>query len=215
MAKYTLQEVLDSTSKLSSGMQVSNSLIPEMEVVGYINSAQIDNLMQQGGSLSSFAAIVNHAVSGQVVCSNYLFQMMDDPSHFKTQSIGKLFPIYKRLKLSDSELDINIEQLEIPSLYENSLYKRIKARIGTGVEVFEHEFRKSNMPDNIHLEEGKAMFHVAKGAILCYDRHNSCRGVGENILALCRYVHAATGNVCYAQFDLSDVYMTTEIAPTI
>ena len=211
MAKKTLQEVFKCVRTLSSGIQVSNSLIQDMEVVGYLNSASVDTLLQLNFSPFNMGGVINHSVDKQLICSNYLYQVKEDESNGNPAYRGKLYPIFKQIKMATTEMNIPLNQMDIPSLRMNCLYRKIKERVGTDVVVSEYELRKSKMPDYIHLENGKLMYHIIADDVLCYDRHEMCRSVGDDILVLCRYVHVSTGNVCYAQFELTDVY--TEFKP--
>lgn len=218
MAKYTLQEVLDSTSKLSSGMLVSCALIPEMEVVGYLNSCFDEEMMAVNTGFNSqnqYRGIINHAAQNQIVCSNYLYQIMLVPGDKDILTQGIVSPIYKDLIFAKAELSINVDSLELPSLRGNSLYKKIRSRVGTGVFVDNRMLRKADFPENIQAEEGKAIMHIQPGDLLCQDKRGDVKSVGRNILALCRYVHAATGNLCYAQFELTELYTITDLSSDI
>lgn len=213
MAKNTLQEVLESTSELSSGMLVSSSLIKEMEVVGYVNSCYDEELLATHMGLHStkqYRGIINHAAQSQIVCSNHLYQILPMPNGNDILMQGILSPIYKDLIIADEEMAINLESLELPFLTDNQLYRKIRARIGKGVVVDERMLRKANFPENIKAEDGKAILHIRQGEVLCRDKYQNVKSIGRNVLALCRYVHSATGNVCYAQFELTDLCITTD-----
>lgn len=205
--------MLDSTSKLSSGMQVSNSLIQEMEVVGYVNSCFDEELLVTLTGFCSpnqYRGIINHATQTQIVCSNHLYQILPVPNKRDILVQGILSPIYKDLIFAEAEMSISVDSLELPDLRGNQLYQRIKARIGNGTIINDHMLRKAGFPENIQAEDGKAILHIRQGELLCQDKNQNVKSVGRNILALCRYVHATTGNVCYAQFELTDLYLTAD-----
>jgi len=204
---------LDSKSSLSIGMQVSNSLIQEMEVVGFINSCFDEDLFATHtayNSVKQFRGIINHATHAQLVLSNHLYQIVPVPNGKETFMQGILTPIYQELVFAENELAINIEELYMPALQGNHLYNKIKARIGTGVEVSDYMLRKADFPMSIQAEEGKAVLHIQPGELLCKNKHQQVKSVGINVLAVCRYIHPATGIINYAQFNLSEIYVEYE-----
>lgn len=213
MEKVSLQELLDSTSTLSNGMKVCSSLMQDMEVIGYVNSCTDDNVISDLKWYSSqvqLNTIVNHSNQSQIVCSNHLYQILPSPNGKELKYQGFLSPIYPKIVLSEKEWNINVESLHIPSLRSNMLYFKIKARFGTGVTVNRRMLQQANFPDTITAEEGKAIYHIPMGAMLCMDKEGQIRGVGENILALCRYVLPSTGVVNYAQFELTELFITED-----
>ena len=207
MAKVSLQEFFDTHLSLTNALQVSNSLISNMEVVGYINSCSDEKMLNALFNSTSLNGIANHDSRQQIVCANHLYQVLPYSNGSQLQMKGVLFPIYTSLTVADEDMKVNIVQLEIPSLHTNYFYKKIKARISEGFIVDENMLKKAKFPDTIVVEDGEAIMLVRKGATLCMNKDRQIKGIGEAILALCRYVHPATGIVNYGQFELTDLYI--------
>ena len=60
---------------------------------------------------------------------------------------------------------------------------------------------------NITAKNGKAMLEIQIGSILCLDRNGDVKSVGEEILAVCRYLDPETGVLNYAQYSLDELFV--------
>ena len=45
------------------------------------------------------------------------------------------------------------------------------------------------------------------GHVQILDKDGVIKSIGENIMAICRYLHAETGTMCYTQYNLYEVYV--------
>lgn len=210
MAKITLEEMLLESKQVSSNIIVSSFLLEKLEVYGYVNSCRHEDMIQMpknNYSVACLNGIINKSPHSEIVCSNFIYQVVPFFDGKQTSSIGLHIPIYKSLYVISEQTKYNLEDLYIPSLRANSLYRKIKARIGTGVAVTEHMLRKNGFPENIIEEDGKAMFKVEEGAILLKDKEGFTKSIGEDILAVCRYLYPQTGVMCYTQLSLDELYI--------
>ena len=213
MAKITLKEMLAKNNRLASNIIVSSVLINRLEVYGYINSRCVEDVLflpQTSYDTVSVNGIVNKSPVSEIVCSNYIYQVIIFYDGKKTTSIGLPTPVYKNLSISNKPTKCNLEDLYIPSLLSNQTYKKIKARIGSGVVVTERTIKNGRFPQNIVAENSKAMFIAEEGAILLGDNEGDIRSVGEEILAVCRYLHPENGTMCYTQFSLDELFVDNE-----
>ena len=119
-------------------------------------------------------------------------------------------PVYKNLSISNKPTKYNLEDLYIPSLLSNPIYKKIKARIGSGVVVTERTIKNGRFPQYIVAEDNKALYIAKEGAILLEDNEGVIRSVGEEILAVCRYLHPETGTMCYTQLGLDELFVEND-----
>lgn len=204
----TLEELFQSTGKLQSNILVSSTLIKEMEIYGYVNTCKGDDFLCNPSSLQTLLnGIVDKASSNEIVCSNFIYQVFCYYNGSKIQETGRTIPVYQKLELSADTNEYNLEDLYFPSLVGNLSYKHIKRRVGIGVNVTEKYIKHAHFPSNITAKEGKAIVTVEKGSILCKDKENYTRSIGEEVMAVCRYIHPITGATCYAQYNLDELYI--------
>lgn len=213
MAKITLKEKLFDSKQISSNIIVSSVLLEKLEVYGYVNSCRHEDMIQMpknNCSVASLNGIINKSSHSEIVCSNFIYQVVPFFDGKQTSSIGLHIPIYNSLCVISEQAKYNLEDLYIPSLRANTLYRKIKARIGTGVSVTDYMLRKNGFPENIVEEEGKAMFIAEEGAIILKDKDACIKSIGEDILAVCRYLHPETGTMCYTQLSLDELFVDKE-----
>lgn len=213
MAKISLNDKLLESKQLSSSIIVSSVLIEKLEVYGYVNSCIHEDMIQMpknNYSVACLNGIINKSPHSEIVCSNFIYQVVPFFDGKDTSSIGLHIPIYKSLCVLSEQAKYNVEDLYIPSLRANTLYRKIKARIGTGVAVTEYMLRKNGFPENIVEEESKAMFIAEEGAILLKDKDGCIKSIGEDVLAICRYLHPETGTMCYTQLSLDELFIEND-----
>lgn len=213
MAKVSLSEKLSESKQLSSSIIVSSVLVNKLEVYGYVNSCRHEDMIlipKNNSAVASLNGIINKSPISEIVLSNFLYQFVTYFDGKQTSTIGLHIPIYKSLCVLNEQKKYNVEDLYIPSLRTNLLYRKIKARIGTGVEVTANMIRKNGFPENIIEEDSKAMFIAEEGAILLRDKEGSIRSIGEEILAVCRYLHPETGTMCYTQLSLDELFVEND-----
>lgn len=208
MAKITLQEKLIKDRVLNRGLVVSYNLIEKMDLAGFVNSRTLSFFLPL---ICDMDGIVNKESVNQVVCSGFLFQTIKrSPKDCKLDELRNVTPIFPKLQMCDSEVDINIEDLYIPSLLKNNIYKKIKARTGTGVVVTQYEIKHLNND----VESGytfferdcKAYLTAKQDDVLLLDKNDRIGSVAEDVVAICRYLHPQSGCLYYSQFGLDELY---------
>ena len=95
----------------------------------------------------------------------------------------------------------------IPSLIGKELYRKIKSRHGNGVTVRDYDLKKANFPSCISAIDGKAILTAPAGHVQILDKDGVIKSIGENIMVVCRYLHAETGTMCYTQYNLNEVFV--------
>lgn len=213
MAKVSLSEKLVECKQLSSNIIVSSVLLDKLEIYGYINSCRDEDMFYlpyKSSTVVYMNGIINRSPVSEIVCAHFIYQVMKVFDGKQVTTVGMPTPIYKSLYVNSEQSKYNVENLYIPSLRANPFYKKIKARIGTGVTVTDNLLRKNNFPESIIEEDSKAMFIAEEGAILLRDKEGSIRSIGEEILAVCRYLHPETGTMCYTQLSLDELFVEND-----
>lgn len=218
MAKITLKEKLEITGALPCNIIVSSTLIKELEVYGFVNSCNSKFFVNKFrghdkglGGLAvykhDFNGIVNKDCSRLIIYSDFMYQVIDIQNGTSFGVEGRQTPIYKKLEKSTKKMELNVEKLWIPSLWTNKYYQLIKSHYGKGgVSVEEEILKKEGMPSTITAKEGKAILSVDVGAILMKDSSGEIGSIGEEILAVCRYIHTESGKLCYVIYGLDELY---------
>lgn len=206
MERKTLDVLLNEKGNLESGMLVSSTLIKEIEVCGFINSS-IPKSSAEDNILGLYLSLANKAPYRQVVRSNYIYQVVDYIENDRVKSKGIVLPIYKTLSICKEDFEMNLEDITIPKLEPSPLYKKIHKRLGGTVKVTEYMIQKANYPDYIEARDGKAIVNIHAGNTICLDREGCIKSLGQNIMALCRYIHTETGTMCYTQYSLDELYI--------
>lgn len=206
MERITLEEYLQKHGTISSGMVGKSNLIDKLELYGFVNACKDENMYTEyWGGVKYPNGLVNKETGGQIVLSNNLCQVVDIYYNTELSQVQRITPVFKSVRISDSEEDYGVENLHIPSLAGNKLYKEIKKRHGQGRTVSDNELKKNNFPSNITAQDGKAVLHATEGHIQLLDKDDEVKSIGENIMAVCRYLHETTGAMRYTQLNLDEV----------
>ena len=201
------------SNQLASNIIVSSVLIKKLEVYGYANSCKAENMLNIPNNTWAkigVNGIVNKSPISEIVCSNYIYQVITLSDGKQASTVGIPSPIYNSLYINKKQTKLNLEDIYIPSLLSNPIYRKIKGRIGTGVLVTDSLIQKGGFPKNIIAEDNKAMFIAEEGTFLLKDKEGDIRSVGEEILAVCRYLHPETGTMCYTQYSLDELFIENE-----
>lgn len=198
----TLKDLLVHTGKLVSGIIGRSRIIDKIEVYGYINTINDDVLLELALQNQVPFELINKDPVGQIVLSNHIMQYSNQAHNKKI-----VLPIFDSVSQSSEERSYDIVNLYVPCIYTNQLYRKIKYRHKKMPFIYECDLKRNGFPENIHAEEGHAVLTTKPGDLLCYDRDSEVRSVGEHIMAVCRYVHAETGRICYVQYDLDEIFV--------
>ncbi|MBQ8958563.1 MAG: hypothetical protein IJ057_08715 [Bacteroidales bacterium] len=213
-SRITLQEHLDKYGWLRSRMVAKSILIDEVEIYGFINCSK-EMLDEYKTNEYKLLGIVDKDPSRQIIQCNYIYQIIEWFDGNKAQQTGLATPIYVGLRKCVVDTEINVEELYIPDLINHKLYKDIRSRKGTGIVVTEQLVNKYKSKvwteHNILIKNGKAMMPIHKGDILCqHIMDNSIKSIGQELLAVCRYIHKTTGRMCYTQYGLDELTVKNE-----
>ena len=201
MKRVTLEEYLQDHGSIQSGIIVNSTLTNKLEIYGFVNACRDEDMYNDALAGLFINGVINKEPSRQIVLSNYIYQVTH---HYRGKEIIQVF---RSLCVSKSEECYNVEDLYIPSLIGKTLYKKIKSRFGNGVPVRESKLRKEGFPSNIIEMEGKAIFKAPEGHIQLLDKDFVTKSIGENIMAVCRYLHDSSGTMCYTQYNLNELYI--------
>ncbi|MBQ2397914.1 MAG: hypothetical protein II304_12910 [Bacteroidales bacterium] len=203
--RITLQEYFNKYGEVNSGLIVKSMLIDHLEIYGFINhSKDIEfNPSNYGKELANI--IVDKASTKQIIQSNYMYQVLNIEGHSK----GFVSPIYSRLRKSENDIEVDIKQLYIPDLINNTIYHKIRSRYKDGNQPITLQISQQRTLEKyleISIKKEKIMVLIHKGDILCQDIGNdTIKSIGKEILVVCRYIHNLTGNTCYTLYGLNEI----------
>lgn len=207
MERITLEDYLKKNGSVRSGIMAKSNLIDKLEIYGFVNACKDEDMYNEGYMGRFLNGIVNKEPKCQIILSNYIYQVT---SHYSGNDItreGKVTPIFHTLAVSESEGQYNVEDIYIPSLIGKQLYRKIKSRYGNGVTVCDKDLKKAEFPSCIGAIDGKAIMTAPAGHVQLFDKNGAIKSIGENIMVICRYLHAETGTMCYTQYNLNEVFV--------
>lgn len=207
MERITLEEYLQKNGSLHSGVIVKSNLVDKLEIYGFVNACKDEDMYNEVYTGLILNGIVNKEPKRQIILSNYIYQVTTHYSNREITREGMAIPIYQSLVVSESEGQYNVEDLYIPSLTGKQLYRKIKSRLGNGVRVRDYDLEKSKFPSYIKAVEGKAIFNAPTAHVQLVDKDGVIKSIGENIMAVCRYLHVESGTMCYTQYNLNEIYI--------
>lgn len=208
MDRITLEEYLKDNGSAQCGMIVKSNLVDKLEIYGFVNACKDEDMYSEVRARRLIInGIVNKEPKRQIVLSNYIYQVTTHYSGDEIIRDGIAIPVFQTLLVSESEGLYNVEDLYIPSLIGNQLYRKIKSRRGKKVTVRKYDLENAKFPSCIKAIEGKAILNVPAAHVQFLDKDGVLKSIGENIMVVCRYVHAETGTMCYTQYNLNEVFV--------
>lgn len=210
MVKISLANKLQTEKVLQSGLVVSSTLVDRLEVYGYLNSCVGEDIVKNG-YINRYNNFINVQTIGEIICAGYLMQpaIVSDNGRGKFET--KMHQVYSALELAKEEIKYDLADLDIPSLYYNLVYVGIRKK---NHKIDCPDYRIKNwvwmFPDNIKKKSDASLEfdYISKvGEVLCRDKDGAVKGIGEHLMALCRYLAPQTGLMYYAQFDLDELYV--------
>lgn len=229
MEMITLQEHINRLGWLKIGMAVMSDF-GEMFVRGFVNSSKdmIDDTHNPRPTQPQLLGIVDKNCDNTIVCSNYMYQVINWHNGEKAIQQGVVHPIYLALHRYNHNTQVKLEQLYVPDLVTHPLYKLICSRRGNGVTVTEKDVIKYRLfksetdmgkidrwkEHGIIIKNGKAFMPVKQDEIVFesmsspfkpYTTDESIKSIAQEILVLCRYMHKESGQAHYALFGLDEV----------
>ncbi len=210
----SLSEYLKKYEFLKYGMIAQCALIKEIEIYAFANCSK-DMFEKFRYNQYHLLGIVDKDSTHQVIRGTYMYQVVEWYDGEKVQHTGITTPLYLGLRLSKEDTEMDIANLYIPDLISNELYKIIRSRRGSGVEVTPQLVNRYKVPKGIHdiwsshnieVKDGKAYLPVKKGDILCIHAvDHAIKSIGQEIIAICRYTCKETGRLVYANFNLDEL----------
>lgn len=205
--KITLRKKLLLDGELNRNILVSSNFIKDLEVYGYMNC-------QDRRKILSGQFPIRQIPSGQNDSNSDLEGdvQINSPEDWNIYSFfirqkNVVSPVYHTISVCPKDIDIDVEELCIPSLCDNKLYKEIKIRYGRVKKITsDYEWEKNRFPSEFSLVEGKVMMHLKQGNVVFKDNYDSIKSVEEYAIALCRYPLGETGEMKYVFFALDQLF---------
>lgn len=210
--KITLRKKLLLDGELNRNILVSSNFIKDLEVYGYMNCqdrkeilrGQIYGDAEQSNNHNRLTVLIKSGEAGDVQINS--LEDCDIYSFFIRQK-DVVSPVYHTISVCPKDIDIDVKELYIPSLYDNKLYREIKNRY-KGKTVSDDEWEKNQylFPSEFSLVDGKMMMHIEQGNVVFKDNYDSIKSVEEYAIALCRYPSGETGEMKYVFFALDQLF---------
>lgn len=194
MKRKNLFDYLNEHKSIQNGMLVKSSLIDKLEIVGFLNDTEPMNFINNACELSLHT-------DGSI---NFLNMLALYSGFVKTGN--NTYEYYMSLTLNESRMEINIENLYIPSLMTKDLYKYIRKRNNTR-KITDELLRQKNFPTSIIAKDNAAIRVIEEGEIVMKDRIGKVKSIAEDVVAICRYINNATGMVSYTMLPINDLYI--------
>lgn len=228
MKRINLTNYLEEHKHFRMGMKVSSDLLDNMVVRGFVNSSKdmIDDSRINMTKKDALLGIVDKNCCNQVICENYIYQIINWFDGEKIQQQSVVNPIYAGLYKYNYDVSINIEHLYIPDLISHPLYQRIRSRQGiTITEQLVNKYRPNKdktdrwKNHDIFIKDGKAYMPIKRGDWVLrplYDMTNpfvaekSIKSVAQEILIVCTYIHDKTGRRCFALYGPDELSIIEE-----
>ena len=207
MERIRLNDYLEKEKELYSGIAVSSSIISNLEVLGFMNCKDRDDILSGYGlnSINSYGDVEIEFDNSK--CKFFSFYMKQN---------SKVTPIYPTVSICQKDVDVDVKELYIPSfvgtrtksqtIIDDELYSRIKCRFGTSYRVSENEWGKAGWSSRYSLVDGAVIAHIKKGDVILKDKDGCIKSVGEAIAVLCRYLHGETGEIRFMFSRLEHLY---------
>lgn len=197
MGKQTLSDVLLSKGHLESKISADSNLVSNLEIYGFVNSAGIHYLYGSKGL--HYNLFVNLDNEDDLIISNILYQGSKDHSNI-------VFPIYSALSVTEKPLELPLSKLHVPSLMENTSYLPLR-RSGYQPRDTKTPFSPKERYKKIDQEW---YMLINSGEILLLDVNGKIQSVGEDIIAICRYLSKENGSIQYTKYRLDELFINIE-----
>lgn len=207
MERIRLNDYLEKERELYSGIAVSSSIISNLEVLGFMNCKDRDDILSGYGlnGINSYGDVEIEFDNSK--CKFFSFYMKQN---------SRVTPIYPTVSICQKDVDIDVKELYIPSfvgtrtknqtIIDDELYSRIKSRFGSSYRVSENEWDKAGWSSRYSLVDGVVIAHIQKGDVILKDKDGRIKSVGEAIVVLCRYLHGETGEIRFMFSRLEQLY---------
>jgi hypothetical protein len=201
-----LSSLLEQGTQIKSGMVVSHTLNRDMVVYGFISAYKNDGFIVFDNDLV--------AMDEFHVCCNVL-----TTTRYTEYGFGKdlkreffTYPIFERVSVCKETQDLFLNQIYVPELAatNRSQYNKIRSYKNTS---FNNKFSRPGIivhaPDNPKAY----IYHTTPGEFLFQDEYNSIRGVGNELMVICRQTNQITGKMDFAMFRPSELFVDKTTSP--
>ena len=201
-----LSSLLEQDTQLKSGMVVSHTLNRDMVVYGFVSVYKNDG----------FIAFDNDLVAMDEfhICCNVL-----TTTRFTVDSFGKdvkreffTYPIFERVSVCKGTQDLFLNQIYVPELAatNRSQYNKIRSYKNTN---FNNKFSRPGIIEHSKDDSKVYIYHTTAGEYFFQDEFDSIRGVGNELMVICRQTNQITGKLDFAMFRASELFVDNATSP--
>lgn len=206
MEIYKLSSLLEQGTQLKSGMIVSHTLNKNMVVYGFISAYKSDVFIAFDNDLV--------AMDDFHVCCNVLTTTRYTEVGYG-KDVRKEFctsPIFERVSVSQEAQDLQLSQIYVPELAatNRNQYNKIRSYKSTS---FNNKFSRPGVIEHSPDNPKVYIYHTTPGEFLFQDEYNSIRGVGNELMVICRQTNQITGKLDFAMFRASELFVDNATSP--
>ena len=201
-----LSSLLEQGDQLKSGMIVNHTLSKNMEIYGFVPAYKNDGFIAFDNDLI--------AMDDFHVCCNVLTTTRyTDEGYGK--DVRKVFftsPIFERVSVCQETQDLFLSQIYVPELAatNRSQYNKIRSYKSTS---FNNKFSRPGVIESSPDNPKVFIYHTTVGEYLFQDGNENVRGVGNELMVICRQINQITGKLDFAMFRASELFVDYSDTP--
>lgn len=189
-----LSTVIDEDGRLCSDMIVKHTLSQEMVIYGFVPVYSNEGFI----ALDSDLIPMNEFH----VCCNVL-----TAKSIKDGCLRK--PIFDEVQLCDEQKNLPLSEIYVPELAGKTAYNRLRSYKTT---QYGNDFSQLGVIEKIKDNPEQYVYHASVGEYLFFIE-DMVRGVGNEILVICRFINSVTGSFDYSIFRPSELFVECQDDP--
>ena len=201
-----LSSLLEQGNLLKSGMVVNHTLDKNMVIYGFVPAYKKDGFIVYDNDLV--------AMDEFHVCCNVL-----TTTRYTNDNLGKdcrktffTNPIFERVGVCQETQDLYLSQIYVPELAatNRNQYNKIRSYRNTS---FNNKFSRPGIIESSPDNPKVYIYHTTVGEYLFQDEYNDVRGVGNELMVICRQTNQVTGKLDFAMFKASELFIDYSVSP--
>lgn len=208
--KNNLIDILHTEGSLTAGKMVCTSLLPELEVYGFIPIEENDRMIYN----NDVVPLIDFKMQNTIVVSNRLVVVCQDYVKGTLTRIEEkriVHPITKKVSLQEDgkTYSIHLQQLYLPKFIGQEAYleyKRCVVYRGYGNKLVKLEGISTRKNEDTNILE---YFYTPKCDELLFGNHlpEMSTAISSSFVVVCRRVNPVTGNIAFELFNPEEIYV--------
>ena len=200
-----LSTLLEQGEQLKSGMVVNHTLSNDMVIYGFVP------LYNNDDGLIAFDNDLIAMDESRVCCNVLTTTRYTDGDYGKDcRKAFYTYPIFNRVSVCQETQDLFLSQIYVPELAATNRneYNRIRSYKHTS---YYNKFSRPGIIEKSPDNPKAYIYHTTPGEFLFQDEINAVRGVGNEFLVICRHTNRVTGNLDFALFRTSELFIDNSV----